>query len=445
LFQASGGTPVAATPPADPCPTSLQLAIDSTPTGGTLRLGSCTFHEAVTVDRAMTIVGPAVIDGDNLRPTWMTVHAGGVTVDGLTMRNAAAGAAQSGSLDVENVLGFTLRNATLSGGSYADLRLWNGSGYRIEASDVGTARAVGIIAWEIGDSTVSGNRLHDNNTAGFDPGYEAGGIKLGRASQVTISANEVDGNTGPGIWCDVACTSVTVNGNRVHDNTRQGILFETGLGASITGNAVWENGWSFPSWGWGGGIVISSSGGADVAANTVAWNADGIVVISQNRSDAQPVTDNHVHDNVVGLAPQPGDGDDAYAFAWLADWSSPMFDHDAGNGGTNNAVSLVGAGSDVPFAWGGGTLSDPGAFGATPGGTGLRMLDPTDARQLLTVAGVPTGPVAQLVHRPLTRSEVILRVAVGAVLAGLVVLLILGAVLLRRRRRARAAAISAET
>ena len=83
----------------------------------------------------MTISGPAVIDGDNVRASWMTVTASGVTVDGLTMRNAAAGAAQSGSLSVGAVSGFTLRNAHLSGGSYADLRLWQGSGYRVESSD----------------------------------------------------------------------------------------------------------------------------------------------------------------------------------------------------------------------------------------------------------------------------------------------------------------------
>ena len=63
------------TPTPSSCPASLQEAIDATPTGGTLRLGACTFHEAVTVSRAMTISGPAVIDGDGIRPAgWPSTH-----------------------------------------------------------------------------------------------------------------------------------------------------------------------------------------------------------------------------------------------------------------------------------------------------------------------------------------------------------------------------------
>ena len=383
----------------------------------------------------MTISGPAVIDGDGVRPAWMTVLASGVTVDGLTMRNAGPGVAQSGSLNVDGASDFTLRNATLSGGSYADLRLWNGSGHRVEASDLGTGRALGLIAWNITDSTIEDNRLHDNNTAGFDAGYEAGGMKLGQASRVTVGGNEVDENRGVGIWCDVSCADFTVSDNRVHGNTHQGILFEISENATITGNAVWENGWSFTPWGWGGGIVVSSSGGADVTGNTVAWNADGIVVISQDRDGAPAVTDNRVRDNLVALAPQPGDGRDAYALAWLADWASPMFGPDAGNGGAGNLVALVGATADVPFAWAGGELADPGAFAATPGGAGLRILGNDEARTRLASAGVPSDPIPMVVHRVFTRRETVVRGVVAAGIAVRVLVLFLVAVFVRRRRR----------
>src|SRR4029079_4073713 len=160
-------------------------------------------------------------------------------------------------------------------------------------------RALGIIGWDLSDSVIRDNRFTGNNTAGFDPGYEAGGMKLGMPAGVTVSGNEADNNAGPGIWCDAYCSAITISGNRVHDNTRPGILYEISTAGTITGNAVWENGFGFPGWGWGGGIVVSSSGTTDVSGNTVAWNADGIVVISQSRAGSPAVTGNVVPDNAV--------------------------------------------------------------------------------------------------------------------------------------------------
>ena len=65
------------------------------------------------------------------------------------------------------------------------------------------------------------------------------------------------------------------------------------------GNRLWENGWRFPAWGWGGGIVVSSSRNVEVFDNVVAWNPDGISIISQQRerSAFNDVRNISVHDN----------------------------------------------------------------------------------------------------------------------------------------------------
>jgi hypothetical protein len=235
----------------------------------------------------------------------------------------------------------------------------------------------------------------------------------------------------------VYCATITISGNAVHHNSHQGILFEISTGASITGNAVWENGWSFTAWGWGGGIVVSSSAGADVSGNTVAWNADGIVVLSQNRAGSPAATNNHVHNNVVAIAPQPGDGDDAYAIAWLADWSSPMFDADAGNAGADNEVGLVDVRSDRPFGWSGQDLADPAIFAQTPGGAGLRLLDLSQTRDRLRSAGVPVDPTPTVAHRAPAGRDVLRAGLVVLSVAGLGALLFVVAMLLRRRRGTR--------
>jgi parallel beta-helix repeat protein len=344
----------------------------------------------------MTIVGTSstIIDGDGVRSNWMTVQASNVTVDGLTMRNAASGGYQAASLSADGVTGFTLRNATLSGGSYADLRLWNSSGNTVTSSTFSSGRAIGILGWNVTDSVISGNRLIGNNTTNADPGNEAGGMKLGQSSRVTIATNEVDHNVGVGIWCDVYCASITISGNRVHDNTHQGILYEISSGGSITGNDVWENGWAFTSWGWGGGIVVSSSGTTDVANNTVAWNADGVVVISQSRSGSPTVAGNHVHDNVVAIAPQPGDSSDKMAVAWLQDWSGVMYAAGSNNTGFGNDYwASVPEPQWARFNWNG-AISSLSTFNTTPGEDNGAYLTSTVLLSDLSNAGMPSSPLA---------------------------------------------------
>ena len=101
---------------------------------------------------------------------------------------------------------------------------------------------------------------------------------------MTISGNEVDHNVGPGIWADVSCADWTISANRVHDNTYAGLMIEISQGATISGNAVWENGWGDSrGWGWAADILISSSGGVTVSGNTVAWSPVGISFVSQDR------------------------------------------------------------------------------------------------------------------------------------------------------------------
>jgi nitrous oxidase accessory protein NosD len=386
---------VAASPTPTPTPApsvtcgSLQALVDAAPAGATVTVPACTYAETVTIRRPLTLRGyGSVIDGGGVRPKWVAVRASDVTLEGFTMRNAAAGAAQSGSIDVNGVDRFTARDLHLSGGSAADIYIRYGTGHTVTGCDIAAGRQEGIALWQVVNATITGNRIHGNNTAGYDPGWEAGGLKAGGARNLLLSGNEVDGNAGPGLWCDIMCVDATITGNRVHANTRQGVLFEASAGATITGNRVWENGWGFTAWGWGGGIVISSSANAEVANNVVAWNADGIVVLSQDRADVPAVTGNFVHDNTIALAPQPSDGS-AYALAWLQDWAGDMFDRAADNRGARNRSWPSGkdAGS-AKYAWNG-DIATLATFVATPGDVDGRALETTTLTAELIAAAVP--------------------------------------------------------
>jgi hypothetical protein len=184
-----------------------------------------------------------------------------------------------------------------------------------------------------------------------------------------------------------------MSGNRLSFNQRAGILFELSDGAQITGNAVWENGWGHSDWGWGGGIILSTSKNASVSQNTLAWNADGISVLEQDREPDLAVTGVTVSQNVIALAP-PAPG--SYALGWLSDVSpSQLYAPAAGNTGAANRywTPLPDTGG-IQFGWTD-DYSLLGAFNATPGEEGGQYLTLTEKNQALGSAGIPLTPAAR--------------------------------------------------
>jgi hypothetical protein len=140
--------------------------------------------------------------------------------------------------------------------------------------------------------------------------------------------------------------------------------------------------------------VISSSANAEVCNNTVAWNADGISVASQNRADAPSIgaVGNYVHDNVIVGRDNPSDPYNTLAMAWIMDWSGMLFDAASHNHGGNDRFWFptpeVGY---TRYAWRG-PLSSLAAFAATPGESNGRYLSTAEKDSLLTAAGIPTTP-----------------------------------------------------
>ena len=271
LFLAFGPSAVAtATPLA--CPASAQAAVNAAPSGSTLDLSGCgPYSELVNISKPLTVIG-------------------------LVDRNVAA-QAQRGFVELSGG-GITLRGAQLSGSSSgACLGIEGGSNYLIDASSFTNCAQEGIAVHgdfsqftRVSGFTLTNSTIAGANTAGaYDPGNEAGGIKLVSVDGSTISGNTISGNNGPGIWYDGKSSASTVSGNHVSFNTHAGIMIETNTSGTVTGNAVWENGWGtsdYKAWaGWGGCILLSSSGGVSVTGNTLAWCPAGIGLIEQTRPD----------------------------------------------------------------------------------------------------------------------------------------------------------------
>jgi hypothetical protein len=260
-------------------------------------------------------------------------------------------------------------------------------------NDIARGGQEGVHGTRLTSSLIQGNRIHDNNTEQFEPTWEAGGLKMTKLDGVTIDGNESFHNDGPGLWCDIDCTHTTISNNRVHHNYGrwgQGIIYEISHYGTIRGNAVWENGWDYTTWGWGAGIVVQNSDHTEVVGNTVAWNGDGISVVSQDRGGSwNNVVENYVHGNIV-VSTNGG----PKAMGWYQDWTGVLYAAASNNRGADNAYWYPTAeGSDGRFEWAGGLryLAD---FNATPGEEGGRYLSASAKDSALAAVGIPGTPEA---------------------------------------------------
>ncbi len=328
-----------------------------------------------------------------VRTGWIRGAAHDVTIQGFRMRHAANDA-QTGALSNDGYSLWTIRDNALSDTHGAVVGLVRGGSHRLLGNDISRGGQLGVSVHEDGggvsDSLIQGNRIHHNNTEGFSGGWEAGGLKAKTATRLTLDANEVYDNDGPGLWCDIDCKDIVFSNNRVHHNQGPGLFFEISDGARIFGNAVWENGWAYAIWGWGAGILISTAKNAELFANTVAWNGDGIAVIEQDRGPVWLTANVNVHDNTVAAVSSTQY--DFFGLAWLSDYSTRMFETAAANRGANNAYFLTQpTGSTAQFSWRV-HMSQITDFNLTPGEENGRLLTLTEKDQRLAAVGIPLAP-----------------------------------------------------
>ena len=130
---------------------------------------------------------------------------------------------------------------------------------------------------------IMGNEISHNNFAGFNVKWEAGGAKFVRTNNLVVRCNYSHHNKGPGLWTDIDNIRTLYEGNTVEDNEYEGIFHEISYSAVIRNNTVRRNGFKDPKWGYGAGILISSSGDVEVTGNRVENNARAITLVMQKR------------------------------------------------------------------------------------------------------------------------------------------------------------------
>jgi hypothetical protein len=238
-------------------------------------------------------------------PALVRSRANDVTVRGLVLEKAA-NKAQEAAVD-----GRTDSPRTGAGWRVVHnlVQLNHGVGVGIGTRGVVRANVIreqgqlGVSVWEQ-HVLVRDNRLLRNGTAGYDPDWEAGGLKAWVTEDVRIVGNRVHGNAGPGLWSDGGCLDTVYRRNDVRDNWGAGIQHEISYDARIVRNRVVGNGLLHKGWAWEAAISIQSSGGAGVILverNEVSGGAHGVMVIESGarRQEWPAPYGPHVVRNVV--------------------------------------------------------------------------------------------------------------------------------------------------
>jgi hypothetical protein len=139
-----------------------------------------------------------------------------------------------------------------------------------------------------------------NNYAGYYYGWEAGGTKFVRTTDLVIRNNDVHHNDGPGLWTDYENRNSLYESNHTSNNKSAGILHEVSGNVIIRFNVVENDGYSIygSSLQYGAGILVVASSHVEIYGNTVANCVNGIGA-RQLRRGTYDLQDLYVHDNIV--------------------------------------------------------------------------------------------------------------------------------------------------
>ena len=128
--------------------------------------------------------------------------------------------------------------------------------------------------------------VENNNTKGFNRGWEAGGNKLVLCRQAVLERSRFLRNRGHGIWFDIGNEHCVVRQCLIADNEDCGIFDEISYGLQAHDNVIAGNGYAATAGGWGAraGISLSSSPDSVIERNLILGNREGFNFREQTRT-----------------------------------------------------------------------------------------------------------------------------------------------------------------
>lgn len=164
------------------------------------------------------------------------------------------------------------------------VEVMNASGAAFIGEDAIVRRCVFRDNGQIGFGASHAHRLlfteclvENNNTKGFDRGWEAGGDKLVLCRDAVLERSRFVRNRGSGIWFDIGNTNCSVRQCLIADNEDAGIFYEISFQLQAHDNVILGNGFAETPGAWGAqaGISISSSPGCVIERNLILGNREG--------------------------------------------------------------------------------------------------------------------------------------------------------------------------
>jgi hypothetical protein len=142
----------------------------------------------------------------------------------------------------------------------------------------GASRAHGLL--------MTGCTVRNNNTKGFDRGWEAGGDKICLTRGAVLENSIFADNRGNGIWFDIGNEDCQVRNCLIADNENAGIFYEISYGLHTHDNVIVGNGFAYTpgAWGAAAGISLSSSPSCIIERNLILGNKEGFNFREQSRS-----------------------------------------------------------------------------------------------------------------------------------------------------------------
>ncbi len=174
-------------------------------------------------------------------------------------------------------------------GNYA-LGIFIGDRFTVRNSTIANNGVAGVGGADSDGGLIEGNVVTGNGAQQLE-GYQAngGGMKFTEASgadnPLVIHHNEIHGNKGVGVWCDIGCTGFQVIDNYIHDQDSHGVMFELSSNALIKGNLIVNaNTWTdFTRDFNAGAITVGESSGVTIEGNYVDGAKAGIIVRQTRR------------------------------------------------------------------------------------------------------------------------------------------------------------------
>jgi hypothetical protein len=161
----------------------------------------------------------------------------------------------------------------------------NAGGATFSAEDIVVRRCVFRDNGQIGFGANGAHNLlfseclvENNNTKGFDRGWEAGGDKLVLSRGAVLERSQFVRNRGNGLWFDIGNENCAVKQCLIADNEDSGIFYEISYGLHAYDNVIMANGFAATPGAWGAqaGHFLIQQPGLCYRAKPDFWKPRGV-------------------------------------------------------------------------------------------------------------------------------------------------------------------------